>query len=451
MHKPFTVNKYTQSDSSKPRVKLTTCRRTSMATRCALLALATLAVPPALSETRLSMIFPADTSPDDPASVKHYAPASNSALDTMLGNSWRHSFDLLLTVDGSSFTIFGAHGERFKFTPLPGHENGLVWNYSSKEKHSGELSRTDDHHRWTRTDGSIVVFTGSLPTTIIHPGAFSQQLNYHNGRLLSVDAHSEHSRPRRQYDFAYESGELTHIRFEGQRWYEYTFESTGQLALRPTSNQPAAGSARAERTLSLYQDALTECIAEEPVDSSCDTESFPAPRQFAEPSSIPGAIRIDVRPATCNSYFTDFYGITRGTQIENGLEQHSRYSSMTDTVRSFPIVDFFGDGEIRVVRSRDLSSPTLSSEQGEPLFDRLMRDGREIQQKFVDPLVDQGTLSVEENGRTTSISRQEVDRIILEVIVRYDLATPSQIAQIEKAREELLDEYGVELQVIEIP
>jgi len=417
-----------------------------------MLSAAPFAFPTAANPAEASRVqsFPIESEHGNAAVLHHYRQQSTPYLDTSLGQGWRHSFDLLLTADEFNFTIFDESGTRHTFRRTA-DSSVFQFERSSDVVQESTLSFSNNQHQWSRADGSRVHFTGSLPTSISLTNGNSYELRYRNGLLVSVDQFFGNAELQRLFDFEYINGQLNYVRRAGSVWHRYTMGKEGQLNIDALPSVITSSNSISGSSLTDSDASQTLCVPDETEADACDTQASPAPSDFQTLSDIPNAIRIDIRPASCESYFTDYYGTQRGTQIEDALGNHPRYAELDHAVRSFPIVDFYEDGEIRVVRSRDLASTTLSSERGEPLYNRLIRDGADIQRRLFDVIAENGSITVQENGSTTSISGEEIEDVILEVVVRYDLATPAQIVQIENARQKLLEQFDVVLQIIEIP
>ena len=185
--------------------------------------------------------------------------------------------------------------------------------------------------------------------------------------------------------------------------------------------------------------------------NQCDVDSAGAHR--FEPLINTGVhIELDARPASCESYFVDYYGTKRGSEIEAGLLNYPPYNSMTPTLRTFPIIDFISDTELIVVNSRDLGSRTYNSETNPTaLLDRLLKDGEQIQTRFLDVLERDGSITASELGQSTTINADELKPITMQLVIRDGIASASHWQQIETARQILMARHGVELEVVVIP
>ena len=187
-----------------------------------------------------------------------------------------------------------------------------------------------------------------------------------------------------------------------------------------------------------------------PVD--CDTTSSAAGPAFVGSAGIPGARRVDIRPASCRSYFSDYPPIERGTRIQAALTRQGAMPGLSPTVRSFPHVDWVGDTELIVLHSRDLASSSLdAARRPDALYDRLLADARAVQRGLVDPLERHGTLAVRDGDSETRIDARPARRIVLTLLVRHGLASADQMRQIAAARRDIARLHGFELRVIEIP
>jgi hypothetical protein len=181
----------------------------------------------------------------------------------------------------------------------------------------------------------------------------------------------------------------------------------------------------------------------------CDTNNHPAPDDFESGPSIDEALTIDVRPESCQSYFREYIGIERGSRIEEALAHAHHYAGAVATVRSFPIVDFISDGEARVVRSRDLASQTYTASGA--LYERLMRDGRDIESGLIMPLREDGAIERTELGATTRLEAASAVTIVLEVVVQHGMTTSIQLDELRRAASDLASTWGIVLRIIEIP
>ena len=161
---------------------------------------------------------------------------------------------------------------------------------------------------------------------------------------------------------------------------------------------------------------------------------------------------LDARPESCQSYFVEYYGPQRGSEIESGLDLHAPYSGMTPTIRVFPVIDFIDNDRLYVVNSRDLASATFNSATNPTaLLDQLLEDGEEIQTRFVDVLLAEGSITASELGNTTTMNADDLRPITLQLVIRDGMATPGHWQQIAAAREQLQAQYGITLEVIVIP
>ena len=288
------------------------------------------------------------------------------------------------------------------------------------------LRREGDRYEWHRADGTRIDFVGSAPVRIVSPDGRVRSLHYVGGRLRSVN---EEGGPTLL--FGYASGELRTLSLpDGTRW----------KIVRDAEGNPEP----------VRDDVAGGCEPSDPTDEdSCDTDASPPDPTFEHGAGIPGALRLDARPASCRSYFSDFVGTARGMAIEGGIGDLPHYGGYRGTVRSFPIADFVG-AELRVVRSRDLSLPTYDS-PGEGLLERLLRDGEQIERQLLVPLERHGRVELRELGRTTTVLHDPSRPVVLELIVRHGLASPDHIRQIERARTLLRERHEIALRVIEIP
>jgi len=369
--------------------------------------------------TTLSPDLPTDTSSldlEEPSIPIIVTQSTNTEIPTTLdGRNWRHSYDIILTSSEEALTIYDEYGVRHSFTfdsPPSRENNSLV----SLDANSGSIHQQGNQYHWTRTSGTTVVFSGSLPIRIIYPDDQTLTLEYNNGSLARV---------------------LDNM---GNALNFQSFQNN----LESVHYQSASNSC--EQHSNNFQTS-TDHTTEE-----CNTENSPPPENFWA-SSVPGATSIDLRPQSCNSYFVESFGTTRGQEIEYGLDGHSRYARYSSTTRSFPIVDLIAEDELLVVRSRDLTSRSYDAQLfPEGLYRRLLQDAIDIQEIFISPLQEFGFLEATDHQDTTRVTHEFLDRpIVLEVIIRHGHASPEQITQINRARSIIANAYGIELRLVEIP
>ena len=147
-----------------------------------------------------------------------------------------------------------------------------------------------------------------------------------------------------------------------------------------------------------------------------------------------------------------YYGTERGSEIEAGLNQYAPYRELVATIRTFPVIDFIGDNALYVVHSRDLGNRTYNSPtQPDALLDQLLKDGEDIQTRFLDVLSRDGSLTASELGSSTTIDANQIKPITLQLIVRDGIPSVSHWRQISDARKILQERHNITLEVIVIP
>jgi len=171
-------------------------------------------------------------------------------------------------------------------------------------------------------------------------------------------------------------------------------------------------------------------ISDDPPLTCQDTSVLP-PVGFEEPSDA-NYIRIDLRPADCFSFFTAFPAILRGTAIEQALAQYEPYIGSQSGGNSFPVADYWHNGSVYVINSRDLT--------GEAIFEKLIK-----------PLEESGAISHNELGTHTVLHAADVQQIYLDVVVQFGVMTDAQREQLSRAADELLARFGIILRILEIP
>ncbi len=328
------------------------------------------------------------------------------------GSRWRHGFESRLTRDGDDRILFDHHGQAHRFVQ---QSDG---SYLAADNNSGTLSLDGDNPVWTNPAGVETEFQGSWPVGQRYPDGQTLRLDYQRGRLHTISD------------------------MQGER-----------IVLDHRNDAPSTVTLPDGRTLLLSTDPCRSSPSTEPPEElqQCDTQANPVPG-FDQVSTPPGVSTVDARPASCQSYFVDFYGTVRGEEIEAGLADLPPYNTMLPTNRSYPIVDFINGEELIVVRSRDLASPGFNN-PGDPdaLYDRLLRDGGQIQTRFLDPLARDGAVTRTENGRTTHITQTPGQHVTLQLLVRQNMASHEHWRQVDQARADLLQQYGIRLEVVIIP
>lgn len=190
--------------------------------------------------------------------------------------------------------------------------------------------------------------------------------------------------------------------------------------------------------------------SQEMVDNTQENDERDCSDEIVNSSSIPGATVRDIRTDDCESYFVRYSGINRGIQLETAISNHEDYRHALFTSRRFPVVDFVIDTTAVVSKSRDLSTASYSTNRP-VLYQTLLRDAAIIHERFIAPLRQNGQVSATERGVTTTITDNDVTKVVYELTVRRGTATDFQILQLQRARQELLSRYAITLQIVEIP
>lgn len=382
----------------------------------------------------------------------------------------RHRYQIVLTRDAQTISIFDHTGEQhlFKFANAR--------RYLAATAKSGSLVATGRYLVWTSAAGIEHLFVGSSLVGMTFNNAQALSFDYQGGLLTTVTDQSQQS-----IKLDYQAGRLARARFPDGTSVEFAKNNATGITIdevahaSPTSYnsilecRPAAAPpiptdsptpSDGNSTDTDAQDSSPtptspstgeDTVLGNDTDDSCDVSTSPYPGFQPVPSNL-DIIHLDARPASCTSYFIEFYGTERGEQIETGLFLHEPYNQMTPTVRSYPIVDFINGSEMVVVNSRDLGNTTFNDpDNPDALLDQLLRDGKAIKQKFEQQLQANGQLSVTEQGNTTTIQAQDVGSITLQVIIRDGMANDSHWQQLAQARDELLARCGIELQIVVIP
>ena len=286
----------------------------------------------------------------------------------------------------------------------------------------------------TTEDGRYTVFD-----PLLNEHSFTQ----HNNGELVADAKT--------------SGTLVHLVGQRYRWtdgngQQYRFEGSQFVGLERASEAleclPLPNPDSEVIDPPTNSPGTEESTEEE---SQCDSETHGA-HSFSTPGYAGELTLLDARPASCESYFVEYYGTQRGSEIETGLHQHSPYQSMTATLRTFPVIDFYDDNALYVVHSRDLGNRTFNSTtRPNALLDQLLKDGEQIQTRFIDVVLQDGSVTASELGNSTTISDDQLRPVTLQLVIRDGMASASHWQQIVEAREILGARYGITLEVVLIP
>ena len=321
---------------------------------------------------------------------------------------WRHQYEIVLTHQNNNRIIFDEVGNRHVFVR---QQDG---QYAPLDESSGTLVYVGDRPLWTTQQGTRHRFRGSLLTSIQHPRGDRLTLRYQQGRLSTITDNSGNA-----LTLNYPEGELSQI-----------VTPDGQVRAFPTSG----------------------CVRDtEPEADTCDVSENPI-AHFDSDVIRADSWFLDARPASCQSYFTEYFGTERGSELETGLQQLPPYAHMAPTVRSFPIVDFINGNELIVIRSRDLASPSFNDASNpNALLYRLLRDGQAIQSDLLDPLEHTGAITWAEQGQETHLQWHADQIVTLHLIIRHQFATQSHWQQISEARDTLLTRYGIKLEVVLVP
>ncbi len=365
-----------------------------------------------------------------------------------LGLGWRHTYDVILVASGSARHIYQSDGSKLIFE-VPDHAtHGPIGDevvYRGLSSEYGTLSYQQGEYIWSTHDGWIKRFRGSFLTSLSHDNGNVLSLFYKHNRLARVtDQYGQ------ELLFNYATDGLNSVTLPDTNRIEYRRNTKRELT---SVHHPHANKSEVISTENIIN-ASSNCIDPAPTNAqpACDTATSPPPLNFAAKTHFAKAIRLDARPASCRSYFVDYYGTDRGSAIEQGFAQVSRYQQAQATVRSFPIVDFLLNGEAIVVKSRDLTNATYNNPANpDAIYNRLIRDGSEIENKLLLPMDENGSISVTEHGTSTTLYPNDVNAIVLELVIQAGMVSTVQFASIERARSDLLKRWGIVLRVIEIP
>ncbi len=226
-----------------------------------------------------------------------------------------------------------------------------------------------------------------------------------------------------------------------------------QTVLATVASISCLAQAGTTEPIATSQSAIHDCLEPETVqDDFCRTVDQENVFDFQTSPILLHSVQIDVRPADCRSFFEDYLHPRRGLRIERALENIDYYDSYRSTVTTFPVVDFIDGGEIRVVKTRDLSADMFNNPNNpDALYDQILNDAESVRTDLLDKLGERNILTATVNGVTTTISRDDFDAITIDIIIQAGMASLAQIEQIQRAKLEIEKRWGFKLQILEIP
>ena len=381
-------------------------------------------------------------------SLNRYRGPSFAFAPSLLGEGWRTNFDYYLAKTPSHYLVITPEGAVHSFKI----ENESIVN----QQKSSHLSIDKNHSsaKFVDENGHNVTFHGSLPVKIELANQEPVHLYYTNNLLSSAFTTQEAA-----LTFVYNQSRSLQVANLAGDSITYTKDGNGKLTKitkrKSEEKNRKTLPQKLTRTLKAKNKNTPECetLDQGEQDELCNSEADLGENfTFSDSISIPNAAQIDLRPSDCGSFFDQYSGMERGFKIESGFSSFQPYRKDLQTVRNFPVIDFLAQGEARIMISRDLLSATYRQE-GAPngLYDKLIQDAKAIDRKLIQPLKENGFVSATENGKTTTLQSDDFNQLVLELVVQHGVASINQIAQIERARVDLLKQYGIVLRVIEIP
>lgn len=353
----------------------------------------------------------------------------------------------VITQEHGVYTIFDLHQGEHSFRQQPDGR------FRSPNPWSGTLEKTADGQlRWTKTSSEQVLFSGSITTSSMRPGRSDEQgLLSEPPRKIKqqITQRQLNSTTTRAVSNECTPGINTLPDTQAPDNSQRPETAEAPIALAPgTQDTPSESS---DTTVPTDTDEAPTTTASSDPSEQCDTQT--AGSHTFQPNPYGGSqITLDARPQSCESYFVEYYGTRRGSEIETGLHLHPPYDNMQATLRTFPIIDFVDASTLYVVHSRDLGNRTFNSaSRPNALFNQLMNDGEDIQTRFLDVLEEQGSISASELGQTTTLHAEQLRPVTLQLVIRDGIASAEHWTQIALAREQLMQRHGVILEVVIIP
>ncbi len=373
-----------------------------------------------------------------------YLPTITTAPSS-LGSNWRHSYDFKLLQNEGKLELLNPDGTRQLYLPIDTN------TYVADQKPERTIQHKQQHYYLVTPEESITFF-GSYPVLTKARDRSAIHLRYKNGQL-----HRLFDKLGNSLDFSYaENGALRSIKQTDGAFIHFNYDQHNRLAssqslgstnqyVYPTSPPVVLCTASTPHTQQQVE-------PQQQSDAACDAKNNPPPHSFQLSQPSRHALKIDLRPQSCRSYFVDYNGIDRGVKLEAGMLRHSRYSNLLPTVRSFPVVDFIDGREAVAVYTKDLTSKTYNPiSHPDGLYKSILQDAHNIDDKFLSKLQTLGSVSAKEKGETTTIRQSQVDTLRMEIMIQAGVATPTQLAQIERARLSLMARWNIKLLVVHIP
>jgi len=338
-------------------------------------------------------------------------------------------FNFRLYANNDALILQLSNGKRAIFKPTKTNLGQRLFTGSTYEnRRLGEIETQGSERFWSLPNNTVVRFVGSFPTEISIANTSNLLLTYRNGKLIDLstrDSSSNEVSPATNSTVTVAQDLLA----EAQTIACEQFDESGT-----ENNHELASNFQSEQSTQPCQDPTAEL-----------------PVGFTDPTSG-NIIRIEARSYDCHSYFTAFPDIQRGTEIEEALAAFPPYLGSHSGGHSFPVADYWNNGSVYVIHSRDLTAASydpLITPNG--LYDQVMQDGEAINENLIQPLQINGEITHTELGVTTTLSADQAQVIYLDVVVQYGVMTESQREQLNRAAEELLELYGIVVRIIEIP
>ncbi|MBX2838520.1 MAG: hypothetical protein KTR35_16800 [Gammaproteobacteria bacterium] len=370
-----------------------------------------------------------------PAEIKSNNASSKPIPNALLVNLQKHSEDTISLKRGSNQHISFHRAKESIMRVLTINWSPHNAIYQAFSAAHGQLTEHVNRYFWRSPDGWLYQFNGSFPISATAPDGLEYLWNYKTNQIVTKSSRQ----PR-----------IWSIPMDRRIFCAYGEHNFNALNLEHTdtpSDQPK-DPLTPEQLLELFN---TDSDSSSEETGLCDTEANPPPANFTDLTPIPNSIPLDIRPASCESYFTQFSNIQRGQQIEIGFGLHEYHSDALATVQNFPVIDFIEGTTAIALISRDLGSASYNDASNTALYEQLIEDGEKIFDDFLEPLRTEGSVSSTSGGDSTTIEADTVQETVLELVVQAGSASDAQIAQIEQASETLAANWGIIIRVIEIP
>ena len=286
--------------------------------------------------------------------------STESTLNKTLDKDTSRIFDVRLYAHNENLVLRYSSGKNVIFKPyFSQFPHRLLKDKVHFNDHMGIIETNNAKRSWRPNNNITIEFLGSYPITA-STQAHRINLMYENAALRSISFSDEHA-------------------LLAPQLLERVIERiNSQLA------------------------QVEQITCPDDSHAQCTDTNAPLPTGFNYPSD-PNELHINIRPSDCHSFFTAFPSIERGTAIEEALSDHAPYLGSESGAHSFPVADYWNNGNVYVLISRDLTAATYLPELNpDGFYEQLIADGENIQENLIQVLATEGQISNTANGQSTT-------------------------------------------------